>query len=183
MISGVCFSRLVLLILTCSDQALRKPRITSALFVCWRGRSKARRPCSWREVDKGIFQSRLPNPTENHLLPSACIEYRFSITCPLSCSIHPKQLHYVGGNFVHYSKVSSKMLTLGCVVYTFQHCFISESSCRPPSFFFLMQKKIIFIWNYERLFFSHRSILCPISRSQFFILELPCAVNYPPKDL
>lgn len=154
MISGVCFSRLVLLILTCSDQALRKPRITSALFVCWRGRSKARRPCSWREVDKGIFQSRLPNPTENHLLPSACIEYRFFITCPLSRSIHPKQLHYVGGNFVHYSKVSSKMVNLGCVVYT----FLSVLFLNPPvgclHFGFFMQKKIIFIWNYNRFFFS-----------------------------
>lgn len=38
MIRRVYFHCLVLLTLTRSDQALRKPRITLALFVCWKAR-------------------------------------------------------------------------------------------------------------------------------------------------
>lgn len=89
MISGVYFLRLVLLILTHSDQALRKPRITSALFLfAVGGESKAQRPRSWKEADKGDLQSQT-HKTISSLLP---IEYGcFSITCPLCCCIHLDQ--------------------------------------------------------------------------------------------
>lgn len=59
------FSCLVLLTLIHSDRALRKLRITSALFVCWKG--SIERPCSWWEAEKGIFYSNLQKRLQQNL--------------------------------------------------------------------------------------------------------------------
>lgn len=84
---GVFFSRLVRLIPAGCDQALRKPRITSALFVCCRRRN----PSS--DTLKGIFQSRLPEDRGNkqNVEPPLPIEYRFFVTCPLCWRIQPRK--------------------------------------------------------------------------------------------
>lgn len=64
---------------------------------------------TWRGRRRG-FLERKPTPR---------MAYRFSITCPLRCAIRPsvcpEERHRGGGNFLHYLKVSSQMVDLGCV--------------------------------------------------------------------
>lgn len=76
MISGVYFLSLVLLILTRSDQALRKLRITSALFVCCRGRKQSVEILFLKWSRQGHLPelSARQSQTIYFLLP---IEYRF----------------------------------------------------------------------------------------------------------
>lgn len=69
MMSGVYFSGLVPLILTRSDQALRKPRITSALFVCCRGRKRSAETLFLERSRQGHLPEPSAKQTEKHLLP------------------------------------------------------------------------------------------------------------------
>lgn len=93
MIHQVYFFHLVLLTLTHSDQALRKLRITSALFVCWKGRLEDTETLFLRSRQGHL--SPLSAQQKKNIYSPLPAEYRFFITCPLCWRIHPKATRYV----------------------------------------------------------------------------------------
>lgn len=72
MIHGVYFFCLVPLTLTHSDQALRKLRITSALFVCWKGRMQGTETLFLERSRQGHLPEVSAKQTDNQLLSPPC---------------------------------------------------------------------------------------------------------------
>lgn len=86
MIQRVYSFLLVLLTWPGSDQALRKPRITAALFVCWEERTP--------DAQTSFTRSGQGHRPEHETIDPS-VGCRFLIACPLCwCWIRPKAMHY-----------------------------------------------------------------------------------------